>query len=183
MNHLFSYHMHDQTERPGQLFCQDTHNIIKHRYEIAANLARNNRVLEVGAGHGIACRLLKKKAKHYIAGEYSDENISMLSARQIGSPVIQFDAHQLPFVKDSFDLIVTLAMIYYLDLNKFLSEARSVLKKGGKLFFCTSNKDVPGFVPSPYTTQYYSVPDLHRLLKQNGFSCEFYGVFPAGGGR
>lgn len=183
MTYESSNQMHDQTERPGQLFPQDVHNIIKHRYDFAASLAHGKKILEVGAGHGIAARLLKNSAKQYVAGEYSDENIELISEKPLTNPVVQFDAHQLPFVANSFDLIIALAMIYYLDFEKFLQQARLVLNSQGKLFFCTSNKDVPGFVRSPYTTQYYSIPELNHILKKYGFDCEFYGVFPAPGGN
>lgn len=39
------------------------------------------------------------------------------------------------------------------------------------------NKDWPEFNPSPFSTYYFSVPELDRLLKDNGFTVELYGAF------
>jgi SAM-dependent methyltransferase len=83
----------------------------------------------------------------------------------------------MPFNDSDFQIINALAMIYYLDMEIFLKEARRVLNIDGTLFFCTSNKDVPGFVKPPFTTTYYSIPELNNLLLQNGFETEFYGSF------
>ena len=183
INNTFSYQMHDQTERPQQYFSQDTHNIIKHRYMLALSLSSGKRVLEVGSGHGIAMHDLSQQAEWYVAGEYSDENIRLMQKKKNNEvPIIQFDAHNLPFLPHSFDIVITLAMIYYLDFEKFLKEVKSVLKPGGTLFFCTSNKDVPGFVAAPYTTKYYTIPELNQLLIKNGFECQFQGAFSAIGG-
>lgn len=183
MTDSFSYQMHDQTERPGQWFPKDVHNIIRHRYDFAAKLAVNQRILEVGAGHAIAARMLSGTAKHYVAGEYSDENIDLIRARKdIRIPLVQFDAHHLPFKQASFDLIITMAMIYYLDFAAFLDEVKTVLVPEGKLIFCTSNKEVPGFVAAPYTKTYFTIPELNHILSQKGFDTEFTGAFLAPGG-
>lgn len=182
MNTLFSQQMHDQTERPGQPLPLDTHQIIAHRYALAAELATDKVVLEIGAGHGLGAKLLSEQAQYYLAGEYAAENIDLLNQRDAPIPCVQFDAHQLPFCPESFDLVVALAMIYYLDLSQFLPQVYEILKPGGEFFFCTSNQDVPGFVPSPYTKAYYSVPELAALLSEQGFETSFFGAFPAGGG-
>lgn len=183
MTDLFSYQMHDQTERPGQWFSQDVHNIIRHRYDFAATFAENKRVLEVGVGHAMAARLLSKKAANYVAGEFSDENIELIRNRKdIQIPLAQFDAHYLPFKPNSFDAIVTMAMIYYLDLEKFLDQAKILLANGGKFVFCTSNKEIPGFVAAPYTKTYFTIPELNKILVSKGFDTAFFGAFLAPGG-
>jgi len=84
----------------------------------------------------------------------------------------------MPFEYSSFDIVNALAIIYYLDIDKFLLEAKRVLSSNGLLFFCTSNKNVPGFVPSPFTTSYYSIDELRQLLEKHGYSSKFYGSFP-----
>lgn len=179
----FSEKMFDQTERPGQLFPIDTHQIIKHRYYTVLPLAKDKDVLEIGAGHGMGSKLLSANAKSYTAGEYSKENLDILKNRNFKGNVVQVDAHQMPFEDNSFDVVIALAMIYYLDIEKFLKEVRRVLRPNGVLFFCTSNKDVPGFVPSPYTIKYFSIPEFDQILKNNKLQPRFKGAFEASGGN
>ena len=83
----------------------------------------------------------------------------------------------MPFSNSEFQIINALAMIYYLDMERFLKEARRVLSIDGTLFFCTSNKDAPGFVKPPFTSNYYSISELNNVLQKNGFEAEFYGSF------
>lgn len=175
---LFSQEMHEYTERPGQLLPVDSHNIIRHRYDVAVHLGAGKKVLEVGAGHGIGSEYIAQHALSYVAGEYSSENIQLIIEKEAHAKCVQMDAHNLPFGANSFDLVLALAMIYYLDLNSFVHEVKRVLNAGGILFFCTSNKDVPGFVSAPFTTAYYSIPELEKVLAAAGFNCEFFGAFP-----
>ena len=41
------------------------------------------------------------------------------------------------------------------------------------------NKDWSEFNPSPFSTRYFSVPELGKLLQGNGFKVDFYGAFSA----
>lgn len=168
-----------ETEKGGQKYDLETHAVIFDRYQFAASLSKDNKVLEVGCGHGIGLEYLSSKAESVQAIEYSQENIDMINYQNIGSAsVTKGDAHNMLFNSESFDLVVALAMIYYLSFPKFLEEVHRVLKKDGTLFFCTSNKDVPGFCEAPYTTKYYSIPELNSILNKMGFDSEFYGAFP-----
>lgn len=177
-----SYGLYDQTERPGQKLPLDAHRIIKQRYILSEKLAGNKNVLEVGAGHGIGINFLSKVANSYIAAEFSNENIKIIKKRDVVSAkVIQMDAHHIPFRSKSFDLIVALAMIYYLNIDIFIRETKRILRPDGTLFFCTSNKDIAGFVPAPYTTNYYSIPELNNILDKYGFESKFYGGFVSPG--
>ena len=173
----------DETEKPGQLFPEDTLAIIRDRYDIAARLAKGKRVLEVGCGAGLGLEYLLQYSKELSCLEYSHENIKYLEERFGGQIKVEHgDAHDLPYDEGSYDLVVALAMVYYLDFPRFLCEVHRVLSPNGALFFCTSNKDVPGFCPAPYTTKYYSVPELSNELERAGFDVEFNGAFPAAGG-
>ncbi|MCG2695663.1 methyltransferase domain-containing protein [Candidatus Parcubacteria bacterium] len=87
-------------------------------------------VLEVGAGHGIGSEYIARYARSYVAGEYSSENIQLIIEKEAFVRCVQMDAHKLPFVANSFDLVLALAMIYYLDLNSFVYEVKRVLNAG-----------------------------------------------------
>jgi len=45
------------------------------------------------------------------------------------------------------------------------------------LLIAAVNKDWAEFNPSPFSTRYFSVPELGKLLQENGFKVEFYGAF------
>ena len=47
------------------------------------------------------------------------------------------------------------------------------------MLIATVNKDWSEFSPSPFSTRYFSVPELGKLLQDNGFRVEFYGAFSA----
>lgn len=173
----------DETERPGQIFPLDTHMIIRDRYELAAELAHGKRALEIGCGAGLGFQLLSSVSSSFHAVEYSIENINFLRAKlENNLSIVRADAHELPFASDQFDLVVALAMVYYLDFERFVAEAYHVLAPDGILFFCTSNKDLPGFCAAPHTTRYFSVPELKNMLDLGGFECSVFGAFPASGG-
>jgi ubiquinone/menaquinone biosynthesis C-methylase UbiE len=172
----------DETERPGQPFPVDTHMIIRDRYEFAAELAKGQRVLEIGCGAGFGLQHLASVAESLHAVEYSTENLELLRSNFGDNfAVAQADAHALPFAAGQFDLVIAMAMVYYLDMVRFLTEVHRVLSADGVLLFCTSNKDVPGFVTAPHTTGYFSVPELKRAVENAGFECQILGAFPAKG--
>ncbi len=167
------------TEKPGDLYTQDTLNIIHHRYNFASELAVKKNTLEVGVGSGIGAGLISKASSMYIGCDLLSENIRL--AKSVDSNknnYVRCDAHYLPFRGECFDIVIALAMIYYLDINTFLNEIERVLKNKGELFFCTSNKKIPGFVPSRNTIEYFSILELDKILKERGFSVQFYGAFP-----
>ncbi|MDA7753275.1 class I SAM-dependent methyltransferase [bacterium] len=182
MNDVFSKKMHEDTEKPGQYFDRLTHSVILDRYHFATQFVKDKSVLEVGPGAGFGLEYLSSLASHYDALEFSQENIELLGEQDIGlAKLSQGDAHKIPFVEGRFDVVLALAMIYYLDLETFLNEAHRCLSDDGVLFFCSSNKDVPGFCKAQFTTRYYSVPELASELEEAGFDGEFFGAFPKDG--
>jgi SAM-dependent methyltransferase len=60
-----------------------------------------------------------------------------------------------------------------------LQEAHRVLRDGGILLITTVNKDWSEFNPNPFSTRYFSVSELNKLLHEKGFNAEFYGAFSA----
>lgn len=177
MDRIFSHDMHEFTEKVGELLPHDAHQIIKHRYSIAEELSKGKSALEVGVGQEFGIQSIAKSSSQYTGIEYSSENVSYINQTYPDYRIIHGDAHTMPFSNSEFQIINALAMIYYLDMERFLKEARRVLSIDGTLFFCTSNKDAPGFVKPPFTTTYYSIPELNNFLQNNGFEAEFYGSF------
>jgi len=183
MNRSRSEDLHDITELPGHSLPLDTLAIIRFRYDWAARSMAGRRVLEIGCGAGIGLGYFSQMAAHFVGGDYSEENLRLCAnVPGMAGNLIRFDAHALPFPDESFDIVVALAMVYYLRMEVLLAEVTRVLSPGGSFLFCTSNKDVSGFVPAPHTIAYHSVPDLARLIRSAGLVPEFHGAFPSSGG-
>jgi SAM-dependent methyltransferase len=114
-----------------------------------------------------------------IGGDITKESI-VLAKRHYGQRVelAHLDAHRLPFRDNSFDAVVCVAAVIYMDLPVFLEECYRVLRKCGTLAINTPNRNQPGFRGSPLSCKYYSVPELHSQLQRCGFEVEFFGAFP-----
>ncbi len=170
--------MFQWTEWPGELLPLDAHKIIQHRYRRAASLAQGKDVLEVGCGSGIGLAHVSKFGRSVVGLEYSAQNIERLKMQKYCTfPVVSGDAEKLPFQNNSFDLIIALAMIYYVDFESFIQSAQRVLRPGGRIFFCTSNKNVPGFVPALHTKKYFAVPEITEVLSRYNFEACIRGAF------
>lgn len=161
----------------------DTLEIIRHRYDWAARAMAGHRALEIGCGAGLGLGYFSDQAGFLVAGDYSEENLHVCASRDgVSRALVRYDAHALPFADASFDIVVALAMVYYLRMDELLAEAARVLRPGGRFLFCTSNKNVSGFVAAPHTVGYCSIPELTRLLGTAGFQADFHGAFPNAGG-
>jgi ubiquinone/menaquinone biosynthesis C-methylase UbiE len=167
------------TEVPGDKATQEQLARMFHRYRFASDFCEGKDVLEVACGSGQGLGYLAKKARWIVGGDCTERLVR--SARQYYRNRVQvhlLDAQHLPFRDNSFDVLVLYEAIYYLAYaEEFLSEARRVLRKGGVLLIATVNKDWSEFNPSPFSSHYFSVPDLNRVLHDSGFMTEFYGAF------
>jgi len=155
--------------------------VIARRYQIAETLAAGKRVLETGCGVGFGLGCLASVAKSVTAGDITSSALWQARGNYVGRSglwLVQFDAQRLPFRERSFDLVIAMAMVYYLDLAMFLEECRRVLQRDGLLFFCSPNPDSPGFKPSRLSTGYYSVPETVALTRRHGFVPQMFGAFP-----
>lgn len=152
------------------------------RYKFGSLYCESKDVLEIACGGGQGLGLIAKTAKSVVGSDYEISNIETAKKTFSGLPNIQlnqFDAHNIPYPENSFDVILIYEAIYYLkDVTKFLQECYRVLRSNGKLIICTANKDWPDFNPSPFSYTYFSIPELNKILSENGFSSNFFGAFP-----
>lgn len=167
------------TEVPGNRVTQEQLERMFHRYYFAANFSEGKDILEVACGAGQGLGYLAKRAKRAFGGDYTEKLIK--EAKRYYNervPLLRLDAHFLPFKDHRFDVVILYEAIYYLPQpEKFISEAKRILRKGGTLLIATVNKDWSEFNPSPFSTHYFSVSELAKLLSDNGFKVEFYGAF------
>ncbi|ODS38821.1 MAG: hypothetical protein A7316_06995 [Candidatus Altiarchaeales archaeon WOR_SM1_86-2] len=167
------------TEVSGNKVTQEQLERMFHRYCFAVNFSKGKDILEVACGAGQGLGYLAKRARKVFGGDYTERLIKEAKRYyKERMPLLLLDAHFLPFMDHCFDVVILYEALYYLArLDIFIQEAYRVLRKGGVLLIASVNKDWPEFNPSPFSTHYFSVPELGHLLQSNGFKVEFYGAF------
>ena len=168
------------TELAGDEVSREQIERLCRRYYWAGDYCRGRDVAEVACGTGQGLGYLAALAKSLRAGDHSDE-ILAIARGHYGDRVRleHFDAQQLPYGDQSFDVVVIFEAIYYLgSIERFLGECRRVLRPGGMLLIATANKDLFDFSPSPLSVRYYGVVELGETLARHGFAVEFFGDTP-----
>lgn len=170
------------TELPGGKILPLQLKRLYQRYKFAAVYCQDRDVLEVGCGSGTGLGILARTARSVIAGDIEEGNLKYAREtyqNQTNVKIMRLDAHCLNFPPLSFDVILLFEAIYYLQSPElFLNEARKILKPKGKVIICTANKDWPDFNPSPFSTRYFSVPEMSDLFASHGFRVNFFAAFP-----
>lgn len=171
------------TETPQDKGSQEQISMLFTRYQWAAGFCKDKKVLEVGCGAGQGLGLLAKSASLVIGGDIEPANLKFAQRHYNGRDKIKlllFDGHEFPFQDKSLDVVILYEAIYYLsEQEKFIQEARRVLKDNGTLLICTVNCSWLDFNPSTFSTKYFSVPELYDLLKTCFPKVEVFGAFPA----
>jgi SAM-dependent methyltransferase len=161
------------TELPDSKASREQLSRLYSRYRFAANFCRDKSVLEVACGAGLGLGYLGSVAKDVVGGDIDAKNLTFARQTYNGRCNVALhylDAQDLPFRRASFDVVLLYEALYYLSRpDRFVTEARRVLRKGGLLIICTANKDWSGFNPSPYSFQYFSAPELFSLIREGGF--------------
>ena len=168
------------TELPGSGATEEQVARLYHRYHFAQRYSHNKGVLEVACGAGIGLGYLSKTAKSVVGGDYTSNLLKMAKTHSNGKiPLLQFDAHHLPFISQTFDLIIIFEAIYYLkEADKFIDEAFQLLTPNGLLIIGSVNKEWTEFAPSAFSTSYFSINEICNILKHKGFTTlEFFGAF------
>jgi SAM-dependent methyltransferase len=170
------------TESPGLKASKEQVERLYQRYRFARDLCAGKDILEVACGSGIGLGYLAESAASVVAGDIDSHNLSSAQSLYGDKPGIMLkllDAQNLRIESGSIDLVILFEAIYYLWVpEKFVSEARRVLKEGGVLLMSTVNRDWDDFHPSPFTFGYFSVPELHDLLKSSFNHIELFGGKP-----
>lgn len=93
----------------------------------------NKKILDIGCGTGEFAGLFSKF--DYYGIDISERYIRYAAKRKKGNFKVM-DAARLEFPDDSFDYILIMAILHHLDndkINQVLSEAKRVIKPGGKI--------------------------------------------------
>lgn len=172
----------DVTEIAGDEVSREQIDRACRRYYWAADFCEGKDVLEVACGAGFGLGYLQKKAKSLVAGDYSAAVLSY-ARKYYGERIALkvFDAQNMPFRDNSFDVIIIFEALYYLpDPEAFARECQRVLRKGGYVLVSNANKDLYDFSPSPHAFTYHGVRELEALFRKHGFSTRFWGDTPVG---
>jgi SAM-dependent methyltransferase len=175
------------TEAPGLQATQEQIARLVQRYRFAAQFAEGKRVLEAACGSGMGLAYLASRCERITGIDIDPTNLTAARRAGQGIPNVSvelMDAQATRFADASFDLILLFEAIYYLnDPGRFVSESHRLLTDSGTLIVCTVNRDWKDFHPSPYSSRYFSVPELRDLLKTRFSRVDFFGggaVHPEG---
>ncbi|HVN96740.1 MAG TPA: class I SAM-dependent methyltransferase [Syntrophorhabdaceae bacterium] len=170
------------TELPGARGSREQIARLYARYGFASEFCKNKDVLEVACGAGIGLGYLAKHARTVVGGDIDENNLRYareVCKGRINIDIRELDAQDLPYGNGTFDVVILYEAIYYLPKpTKFVLEARRILKNGGIILICTTNRDWSGFNPSPYSHTYFSAPELFELLRSASFKTVLYGGCP-----
>ncbi|EHR04620.1 class I SAM-dependent methyltransferase [Bradyrhizobium sp. WSM471] len=170
-------HFLEVTELPGEEISQEQLERLCHRYYWAAQYVQNRDVLEVACGAGPGLRYLAQRARSVTAGDLSPEILAR-AQQHAGSDVELrvFDAQDLPYGDASFDTVIIFEALYYVSsAERFMAEAKRVLRPGGQLLISNANRDLYDFNPSPHSAVYHGVVGLRELLDAANFRPLFFG--------
>lgn len=147
-------------------------------------------VLDVGCGSGRFSIPIHNKGIKVVALEYDKIPLVKLKSKDQTIPMILGDGKKLPFKNQSFDCIICIQALDYIDIKQdfFFKECNRTLKKTGLLLFTLRNKNsYKRFITRlmtlndryslPFTSLNDSLPvtslnDLKQKLYNIGFTIE-----------
>jgi ubiquinone/menaquinone biosynthesis C-methylase UbiE len=145
------------------------------------NKKDREKVLELGCSSGF----LTKHLGEVTAIDTSEDMLEIASRKNSKAKCIPGDMFELRFKPESFDKVVTMRVWNHLqekDLRRALRQVNKVLKKQGNLIFDAEEKNFVRrivaylyqrlFKITGYTIYQYSLPELKRILGQEGFRIE-----------
>ena len=154
-------HYSSITELPGRKLSVKSYRMLCLRYCFASQYVDRKRVLEVGCGPGVSLSHRSQQTETIVGVELTKSTLDharIIVAKHDAVKFLTADAYAIPIKTVSFNVVVVLECINYLDLDVFLEECRRVPDHHGILVFDTPTKDVNSFRPGPLSTSYYSLP-------------------------
>jgi SAM-dependent methyltransferase len=127
---------------------------------VRSHVTAQSSVLDLGCGRGGVVELLWREVR--LAAGLDPDSPSLNEHRAHGMPVIRGVGERLPFVDESFDLVVSLWVLEHLQepVDTF-REVRRVLRPGGHFVFLTPNMRNPLMVANRIGQ---ALPGLQRRL-------------------
>lgn len=128
-------------------------------------LKRNLNILDLGCGTGNLSVKLAKFGCCVTGIDISEEMLNVARTKAKAEKVIirflNMDAHKLDFKKDSFDIVISLRTIEFVDeYEEILKEIFRVTKEKGKILIGTVNKNSK--LAQMYMNDYYQKYSIYR---------------------
>ncbi len=118
---------------------------------IKNHLPKTGKFLDIGCGNGRLLKLLGETELEYTGVDFSENMLKEARSKHPNQKFILADALNLPFSEQSFDAIVSLAVLHHIPSEefrqKFMSEAARVLAKNGVLIVTVWNLWQIRFLP------------------------------------
>jgi len=164
-----SYRERYQALRPGWRPSGDLLETIVRGY-----VTGGSRVLDLGCGRGGVAELIWRDVR--LGAGIDPDTASLAQHRAVGMPVVRGVGERLPFVSDSFDLIVSIWVLEHLEdpLATFI-EVRRVLRPGGHFIFLTPNLHNPLMLMNRIGR---ALPALQRRLVPRMYGRDEADTFP-----
>lgn len=149
-------------------------------------ISAGNSILDIGSGAGYGAHFLSKFTKSVIAIDYSHEAVGYSSGIYDNDNLqyVVMDARDLAFSDCTFDIVCSVHVIEHLqEVEKFLSEAKRVLRQKGVFIVATPNKETfsPGYSssssPLPYHVREWYKDEFENLLSDYFGSITIYGTY------
>jgi SAM-dependent methyltransferase len=140
----------------------------------------SGRVLELGAGTGIATRELAARAGALVATDLGPKMLGRLHERSPQVPVAVCRAEQLPFATGSFDVVCGGQMWHWVDTSLATNEVARVLRRGGALAVWWNEVDADGLPwwDAQQDRLEAGNPRYTRRYRERDYAAELAPVFP-----
>ncbi len=137
-------------------------------------------VLDVGCGEGRFCRMLGRHGSKVTGIDPTSKLIAAARARDSQGVYIEASAEELPFDKESFDLVVSyLSLIDIPDFQASIQEMARVLNPGGALLIANLNSFNTACVDSGWVKdsagKYLHYP-VDKYLEERSVLIEYRGI-------
>jgi SAM-dependent methyltransferase len=112
------------------------HNNHYHRFLLKQLPVQCNTALDIGCGTGEFSRLLAQRVKRVVAIDLSPNMIEVAKQRSSEFPTIDFqvaDVMEWELPAEQFDVIVSIATLHHLPVERLLPKLKAALKPGGRL--------------------------------------------------
>lgn len=151
----------------------------KFYFSFSKEYIKNKKVLDIGAWAGPFEALIYSQAKEITAVDVEEQALKVLKQNLPNVKCVKANAHNLPFGKETFDVVTFWDVIEHIPVGYELAtllEINRVLKKNGKLFLATVNKNFWSDLldPAYYLAghRHYTENQLVKMLTDAGFKIE-----------
>ncbi len=158
--------------------------IISGRVEVCLNLVRSQDlrdkvIVDVGSSFGwLEKEIVKLDPKKLIGVEMDREALNFAKAQVKGAEFLEGSALELPLESNFADVVCFFDVLEHVPSGselQVLNEIKRVLKKDGKLFFSTPNKNLFSNIFDIawyFGHRHYSKEEIKKLLKKADFKIE-----------